>query len=164
MENGEILSGANGQYLTFDFAEERYAVDVASVEVVLEMASITRVPKSASHLRGVINHRGSVIPVVDLRTVFNLPTAESGAESGAEPSIIVTQVEFEGESITTGVLADTVYEVVDLDPSSIEPSPSIGSKIDASCITGIGKRDGGFIIILDLEKALVMAVSELGTP
>ena len=68
MENGEILSGANGQYLTFDLAEERYAVDVASVEVVLEMASITRVPKSASHLRGVINHRGSVIPVVDLRT------------------------------------------------------------------------------------------------
>lgn len=160
MEYVENHSGENGQYLTFDLAEERYAMNVASVEVVLEIASITRVPKSAAHLRGVINHRGSVIPVVDLRTVFDLPPSEPGTE----PSIIVTQIAFEGDSITTGVLADRVYEVVDLDPSSIEPSPSIGSRIDASCIAGIGKRDGGFIIILDLEKALVMAVSELGTP
>lgn len=142
-------SGA-GQFLTFDLGPERYAVGVRSVEVVLEMPSITRVPKSPAYLRGVINHRGSVVPVVDLRSLFGMEKAPSGASS----SIIVTQVDFEGESLTAGVLADSVQEVIDLDGSSVEPPPTFGSRVDGSFVKGIGKRGDRFIILLDLERAL----------
>lgn len=144
-----------GQYLSFNLGDERYAVAVASVEVVLEMAAITRVPSCPPHLRGVINHRGSVVPVVDLRAVFGRERTELSAGS----AVIVTQIEFEGESLTAGVLADEVQEVLDLNPSEIETAPSFGSRIDGSFVKGIGRHGEGFVILLDLEKALSGAVS-----
>ena len=158
MENEDNGGHAGGQYLTFDLGGERYAVDVTGVEVVLEMASVTRVPKSPPHLRGVTNHRGSVIPVVVLRTIFGMERSDLDSR----PAVIVAQIEYEGEAITAGVLADTVYEVVELDPSAVEPSPSVGAKVNTAFLTGIGKRDGRFIMLLDLEKALTTAVSEIG--
>jgi purine-binding chemotaxis protein CheW len=118
--------------------------------VVLESPVVTRVPKSPVHMRGVINHRGSVVPVVDLRAVFGMDIPESVADS----SIIVAQVDFEGELLTAGILADAVQEVVDLEQDSVEPPPSFGSRVDGAFIKGIGKRDGRFVILLDLERAL----------
>ena len=150
-DNGPV----GGQYLSFNLGDERYAVSVSSVEVVLEMASVTRVPRCPPHLRGVINHRGSVVPVVDLRAVFGREPTELSAGS----SVIVAQVEFEGESLTAGVLADEVQEVLDLDSSAIETAPSFGSRIDGSFVRGIGRHGDGFVILLDLEKALSGAVS-----
>ena len=138
------------QYLTFDLLGERYAVEVAQVEVVLESSVVTRVPKSPPHLCGVINHRGSVIPVVDLKVIFG--AAEEKAQT--DSSIIVAQVDFEGERLTAGILADAVEEVVDLDRDSVEPAPTFGSRIDGAFIKGIAKRDDRFVIILDLERAL----------
>lgn len=150
METDDSTTPTGAQYLTFDLADERYAVEVASVEVVLESTVITRVPKCPPHLRGVINHRGSVVPVVDLRCVFGIDRTEADAVS----SIIVAQVDFEGEQLTAGILADAVQEVVDLEKDSVEPPPSFGSRIDGAFIKGIGSRDGRFIILLDLERAL----------
>lgn len=143
------------QYLSFNLDDERYAVPVGSVEVVLEMASITRVPMCPPYLRGVINHRGSVVPVVDLKAVFG--RGQTVLSEGA--SIIVTQIEYEGESLTAGVLADAVQEVLELDPRNIESAPSFGSRIDGSFVRGIGKHGEGFVILLDLERALSGPVS-----
>ncbi|MFA6504589.1 MAG: chemotaxis protein CheW [Treponemataceae bacterium] len=145
----------DGQYLSFNLGDERYAVAVSSVEVVLEMAAITRVPRCPPHLRGVINHRGSVVPVVDLRAVFGREPTKLEAGS----AVIVTQVEYEGEFLTAGVLADEVQEVLDLDDSDIERAPSFGSRIDGSFVKGIGRHGEGFVILLDLEKALSGTVS-----
>lgn len=150
----EELTNVN-QYLSFNLDDERYAVPVASVEVVLEMASITRVPMCPPYLRGVINHRGSVVPVVDLKAVFGRGQTE--LSEGA--SIIVTQIDYEGESLTAGVLADAVQEVLELDPRNIESAPSFGSRIDGSFVQGIGKHGEGFVILLDLERALSGPVS-----
>ena len=150
METDESAEGTGSQYLTFDLSGERYAVEVSHVEVVLETSVVTRVPKSPAHLRGVINHRGSVVPVVDLRVVFGMDERSSATDS----SIIIAQVEFEGEALTAGILADAVQEVIDLERDAMEPPPSFGSRIDGAFIKGIGKREGRFIIILDLERAL----------
>ncbi len=150
MEIDDSVVHEGSQYLTFDLMGERYAVEVAQVEVVLESAVVTRVPKSPPHLCGVINHRGSVIPVVDLKVVFGVSEEKAGSAS----SIIVAQVDFEGERLTAGVLADAVQEVVDLDQESVEPPPTFGSRIDGAFIKGIGKREDRFVILLDLERAL----------
>jgi purine-binding chemotaxis protein CheW len=148
--DSDSTAPAGSQYLTFDLGAERYAVEVASVEVVLESPVVTRVPKSPVHMRGVINHRGSVVPVVDLRAVFGMERQDSPADS----SIIVAQVDFEGERLTAGILADAVQEVVELEKDSVEPPPSFGSRVDGAFIKGIGKREGRFVILLDLERAL----------
>lgn len=141
------------QYLSFDIGEERYTVPVVDVEVVLEMPSITRVPRAARHLRGVINHRGTVIPVVDLRVLFGFEMTTVNDDL----SVIVTEILFDGDTITAGVLADAVHEVIYLDQADIEQSPSWGTKIDNSFIAGIAKYAGQFIILLKLEQALAGA-------
>jgi purine-binding chemotaxis protein CheW len=142
-------------YLTFDLGEDRYAVPVSQVEVVLEMGTITRVPKSPPSLRGVINHRGSVVPVVDLRTLLQLPPLGQDFV----PAIVVTQIPYEDETISMGFLADRVHEVVELERASIEATPNYGKTSDLSCVAGIGKRDGTFIILLNLERSLSIATA-----
>lgn len=156
MKEDEHDAGRMVQYLTFDLSGELYGVRVADVEVVLETPRITRVPKSPVHLRGVINHRGSVIPVVDLCSIFNC--AESVLSDNS--SVIVTQIHYEDELITTGVLTNEVHEVVDLAEDQIESSPSYGRRIENSFISGIGKQNENFIILLDLERALSVAVND----
>ncbi len=146
-------------YLTFDLGDDRYAVPVTQVEVVLEMATITRVPKSPASLKGVINHRGSVVPVVDLRTLLRLPPLPQDAV----PAIVITQIEYEDGTVSTGFLADRVHEVVELDPSTIETTPKYGKTSDLVCVSGIGKRDGIFIILLDLERSLFLATASDGS-
>ncbi|HOX12262.1 MAG TPA: chemotaxis protein CheW, partial [Spirochaetales bacterium] len=104
----EETSGRTGEYLCFFLGQEQYAVNVSRVEVVLEMQNVTRVPKAPPHMRGVINHRGSVVPVVDLRMRFGM-----GPSKLAEgTSIIILQIEYGGDLLTVGVLADGVREVV----------------------------------------------------
>jgi chemotaxis signal transduction protein len=139
-----------GQFLTFDLLDERYALPVGSVEVVLEMPPITRVPRCPPYLKGVINHRGSVVPVVDLTEVFGIGR---NADSTAS-SIIVTQIRYEDEKLVVGVLADSVQEVADLEAADIEHVPFVGSRIDGAFVTGICRRGKDFLIILNLENAL----------
>lgn len=136
------------QYLTFTLAEQWYAIDVSMVKEVLEYQTITRVPKTPSFMRGVINVRGGVVPVVDMREKFELPISEPTVDT----CIVVLEVSVDEETIVIGTIADVVEEVVEILPENIEPTPSIGTKLDTEFIEGIGKMDDKFIIILDIDK------------
>lgn len=136
------------QYLTFKLAEEIFALDVAKVREILELTTITKVPKTPEFMRGVINLRGSVVPVVDMRLKFGM----SMTEETVNTCIIVVEVSLNGDSIVLGALADSVQEVVEMEPDSIEPAPHIGSKLDTNFIKGMGKIDDHFVMILDIDK------------
>jgi len=138
------------QYLTFDIQNDRYGIRVSHIEVVLEMLPITRVPNSAASILGVINHRGAVVPVVDLHTVFGLAPQEPKPGS----SIIIAETQYQNEAVTLGILADQVYEVISIAEKDIEQQPPIGTSPQDSFVTGIAKVQDHFIILFSLEKIL----------
>ncbi|MDA8427219.1 MAG: chemotaxis protein CheW [Treponema sp.] len=144
-----------GRYLTFELADELFAVEVERVEVVLETATITRVPKAAAYLKGVINYRGAVIPVADLRVRFGVDAAPT--ENAA--AIVVLRIRYGAEDLTIGMLADKVLEVIELSPSQIERPPQIGAKVDDELVAGIGRHGDRFIVILDIDQALKTATA-----
>lgn len=136
------------QYLTFKLGEEVFAMDVSHVREILEFTGVTKVPKTPDYMRGVINLRGSVVPVLDLRLKFGM----SMTEKTVNTCIIVLEVSLEGEKIVLGALVDSVQEVFELDPEQIEPPPRIGIQIKTDFIKGMGKRNDHFIIILDIDR------------
>lgn len=136
------------QYLTFTLADEVFAVDVARVREILEMPSITKVPQVPDFMRGVINLRGCVVPVIDLRLKFGM---EETAQT-VNTCIIVVEVEMDGENIVLGALADSVQEVIEMEPSQIEAAPHIGTHLNTEFIRGMGKHDNRFVMILDIDK------------
>lgn len=136
------------QYLTFLLSSEEYAVDVLSVKEIIEYGDVTKVPGTPFHVRGVINLRGSVVPVVDLRQKFGM----SATERTVNTCIVIAEVAIEGERTLLGALADSVQEVIDLEPGQIEPPPRIGASVRTEFIRGMGKRDAGFVIILDVDR------------
>ncbi|AJE02938.1 chemotaxis protein CheW [Geobacter pickeringii] len=136
------------QYLTFKLADEVFAVDVAKVREILEFTTITKVPQTPPFMRGVINLRGSVVPVMDLRLKFGM----SETEKTISTCTIVVEVAAEGETIVVGALADSVQEVFELEPAQIEPAPRIGTKLDTDFILGMGKHGEQFIMILDIDR------------
>jgi purine-binding chemotaxis protein CheW len=137
------------QYLTFKLGEEVFGLDVSKVREILEFTSITKVPRTPGFMRGVINLRGGVVPVVDMRVKFGM----SATEKTVNTCIVVAEVELEGDSIVLGALVDSVQEVFELEPGQIEPAPRIGTKLKTEFIKGMGKRDDRFIILLDVDKA-----------
>jgi purine-binding chemotaxis protein CheW len=143
------------QFLTFKLDEEIFALDIGKVREVLDFTTVTKVPQTPDFMRGVINLRGSVVPVVDLRLKFALPRTQKTVNT----CIIITEVETEGETLVLGAMVDSVQEVLDLEPEQIEPPPRIGVKLNTDFIRGMGKRDGEFIIILDID--LVFSSVEL---
>jgi len=140
-----------GRYLAFELGSEVYAVEVERVEVVLETTPITRVPKAPSHLRGVINYRGAVIPVADLCIRFGVGPTKTGEGS----SVIVLQINYSGEKLTIGILADSVREVIDIDRSRIEKAPSLGNRSSDGLIAGVYEKGGLFIVILEIDEAFL---------
>lgn len=136
------------QYLTFKLGDEVYALDVAKVREVLDFTTVTKIPRTPEFMRGVINLRGNVVPVVDLRLGFGLAKTEKTVNT----CIIVVEVELEGNKTVIGALADSVEEVIDLEPEQIEPPPRIGTGIKTDFIRGMGKRETQFIMILDIDK------------
>lgn len=136
------------QYLTFQLGEEVFAIDVSRVREILEFTTITKVPKTPEYMRGVINLRGSVVPVLDMRLKFGMTKTEKKVDT----CIIVVEVLFENETIIIGSLVDSVQEVFELEPDQIEPAPKIGIQLKTEFIKGMGKRDDRFIIILDTDK------------
>jgi len=137
------------QYLTFRLGEEVFGLDVGKVREILDFTTITNVPRTPEFIRGVINLRGSVVPVVDMRVKFGM----SATEKTVNTCIVVAEVELEGDSIVLGALVDSVHEVFELEPGQIEPAPRIGTKLKTEFIKGMGKRDDRFIILLDVDKA-----------
>jgi purine-binding chemotaxis protein CheW len=136
------------QYLTFKLEDEVFALDISKIREVLDFTTITRVPRTPEFMRGVINLRGSVVPVVDMRLKFGM----SRTEKTVNTCIIIVDVTVDGEKLILGTLADSVQEVLDLDPDHIEPAPKIGTRLKTDFIKGMGKRDTYFIIILDIDK------------
>lgn len=136
------------QYLTFKLSDETFAVDVSKVREILEFASITKIPQTPDYMRGVINLRGSVVPVMDLRLKFGM----SEAKKTVNTCIVVVEVFHEGKVVVIGALTDSVQEVFELDPGQIEPPPHIGTKFNIDFIMGMGKNDGPFIMILNIDK------------
>ena len=136
------------QYLTFKRADEIFAFDVAKVREILELTSITKVPQTPDFMRGVINLRGSVVPVIDLRLNFGMACTEQTVNT----CIIVVEVNLGGETVVLGVLADSVQEVVEMEPGLIEPPPQLGTKLNTEFIKGMGKVENNFVMILDIDK------------
>jgi len=143
------------QYLTFKLGDDVFGVDVATVREVLDFTTITEIPRTPEFMRGVINLRGSVVPVVDLRLCFEMPKTIKTINT----CIVVVEILLDGESFVIGALADSVEEVIDLEPEQIQPSPRIGTQIRTEFIRGMGKRDSKFIMILDIDR--VFSVDEL---
>ncbi len=136
------------QYLTVQLGEEAFAVDVSHVREILEFTTVAKVPRTPGYMRGVINLRGSVVPVLDMRLKFGL----SQTEKTVDTCIIVVEVFFEDENTIVGALVDSVQEVLELEPDQIEPAPRIGTQLKTEFIKGMGKRDDRFIILLDIDK------------
>ncbi len=161
MEATELLE--TNQYLAFRLEEEVFAFDISKVREVLEFSSITMVPQTPEMMKGVINLRGSVVPVIDMRIKFGMAEIEKTVNT----VIIIIEIDLDDESTMIGALVDSVKEVMDLDTEHIEPPPNIGTQLNTDFIKGMGKQDGEFIIILDIERIfssdeleLVQQVSE----
>ena len=143
------------QYLTFKLGDEVFALDIAKVREVLDFTSVTKVPRTPEFMRGVINLRGNVVPVVDMRLKFGLTKTEKTVNT----CIIIVEISLDGDTTILGALADSVQEVIDLEPDKIEPAPKIGTRLRTDFIKGMGNRNDQFIIILDIDK--VFSVDEL---
>jgi purine-binding chemotaxis protein CheW len=136
------------QYLTFRLGEEIFAVDVAKAREVLDFTPVTRVPQTPAFMLGVINLRGSVVPVIDMRLKFGLPATGQTVST----CIIVIEIAIDGERTVVGALADSVQEVLDLESAQIEPPPRIGTRLKTEFISGMGNLGEHFVIILDIDR------------
>lgn len=136
------------QYLTFTLGDEVFALDIGKVREVLDFTSLTKVPQTPEFLRGVINLRGSVVPVVEMRLKFGMEAAEKTVNT----CIIIVEVSVDGETTILGAMADSVQEVIELGPGEMEPPPRIGTKLHTEFIRGMGRHNDGFIIILDIDR------------
>ena len=143
------------QYLTFKLAGEVFALDISKVREVMDFTTVTKVPQTPDFMVGVINLRGSVVPVVDMRLKFGMTMTEKSVNT----CIIIVEIELDGETTVLGALADSVQEVMELDPGDIEPPPRIGTRLKTKFVKGMGKRNDHFIIILDIDK--VFSAEEL---
>ena len=139
------MEDGNRQYLTFELADETYGIEVTTIREILEVQSITRVPRTAEYLLGVMNVRGRVVPVVDLRQKFELTKREQTVDS----AIIVLEVEQGSGTTLIGLLVDCVDEVLAFGTDEIEPAPTVGTKVNGQLLTGMAKRGERFILLLD---------------
>lgn len=135
-------------FLSFRLSEEVFAINVTQVLNILEMSPVTIIPKAPAYMKGVINLRGTVLPVVDLRIMFGLPEKETTVDT----SIIVLNINLKGESVLVGILVDAVREVLELRNSEISPAPSIGTRYNSAFIKSMWRNDDKFIMILDIDK------------
>ena len=136
------------QYVTFSLAEELFGVEVTRAREILSLTPVTKVPQTPDYLLGVINLRGQVVPVVDMRLKLGLPAGEETEDT----CIIVIEVQVDGEAIVVGALADAVREVLEVRDDQIEPPPRLGTKLNTEFISGMGKVDEQFMIMLNIDQ------------
>ncbi len=141
-------AGQATQYLTFTLDDETFALDIAKVREVLDFTTVTKMPLNPEFLRGVINLRGAVVPVADLRVKLGM----SRTKRTVNTCVIITEIDVDGRRTLLGALADSVKEVVELEADSLEPAPRIGTKLNTDFIKGMGKRDGRFLVVLDIDR------------
>jgi purine-binding chemotaxis protein CheW len=139
---------ATTSYITFKLGDELFAIDVARVREVLDLTEITRVPTAPPYMRGVVNVRGSAVPVVDLRLKFGLDPAPDTVNT----RIVVLELDIDGQLAVVGGLADSVHEVLELERAQIREPPRIAMRWRADMIEGLGKKGDQFIIVLDISR------------
>lgn len=142
--------GPTLQYLTYSLGDEVFAMDIRSVREIIQYSAMTVVPLMPEFVRGVINLRGSVVPVIDLQSRFGRDTARVGKKT----CIIIFDASNGGEKLELGLMVDSVSEVIEIADADIEPPPQFGASIRRDFIRGMGKVDGAFIVILEPERAL----------
>jgi len=151
MNKGERASvEREGKYLTFTLADEEYGIGILRVREIIGMLPITSVPQTPAFVKGVINLRGKVIPVVDLRLKFGMQEMEYSERT----SIIVVEVKGPNSYIQIGIVVDAVSEVVNIKGDDIEDTPTFGTKLDTEYILGMAKMGGGVKILLDIDRVL----------
>ncbi len=158
MNKAKQDNGAGGneaaQYLTFMLGGESFGIGIMAVKEIIEFSGITEVPMMPDCIRGVINLRGAVVPVMDLAGRFGRPLAVPGKRT----CIVIVELDVDGERQVTGVVVDAVSAVLDIPASEIEPAPSFGTRIRGDFIAGMGKLNGRFVILLNVEQVLALDV------
>jgi len=139
------------QYLTFLLAQESFAIGILAIREIIEYQGVTEVPMMPACVRGVINLRGAVVPVVDLQARFGRP---SSAVTKRTCVVIVEADSGDGERQVMGLVVDAVNEVIDIAPADIEPAPAFGARIRSEFIRGVGKVRGRLVLLLDVDRAL----------
>ena len=139
-----------GKYLTFSLSNESYGVDVLKVREIIRFLKITPVPQMPAYVKGVINLRGRVLPVIDLRLKFGLEAAEATERT----CIVVVRILTGGHDITLGMIVDSVEEVINLNESEIEETPEFGAKVDTAYLMGMAKVKGAIKTLLDIDKVI----------
>ncbi len=150
-----LMADREGKYLTFSLAGEEYGISILKVKEIIGMMPITTVPQTPSYVKGVINLRGKVIPVVDLRCKFGMESMEYTERT----CIIVVEIAGSGKMIPMGIVVDSVSEVLNIKSGDIEETPSFGSRLDTDYILGMAKVGGGVKILLDIDR--VMSADEV---
>ncbi len=148
-QNRDVVS-KEGKYLTFSLGAEQYGLEILKVREIIGYIEVTAVPQTPHHVKGVINLRGQVIPVIDLRAKFGMETAEVTEQS----CIIVVEIAQEGRKCSMGIVVDRVQEVLDIAGGSIEDAPRFGASVNTDFILGMGKVGDAVKILLDIDKVL----------
>ncbi|HEY3666944.1 MAG TPA: chemotaxis protein CheW [Polyangiaceae bacterium] len=149
---GKERANTASKYMTFKLAKEEYGIEILKVRELIGLLEITRVPRTKPYIRGLINLRGKVIPVVDLRAKFGMPPTDATSQT----VIIVVQIAAGGASLTMGVLVDEVLEVRAIAEADIEAPPALPQDIDTSFILGVGKVDKHIVFLLDIDRVLTV--------
>jgi purine-binding chemotaxis protein CheW len=144
---GSNAARRSGKFLTFFLAGEEYGLEILKVHEIISMLPITRIPRSPDYIRGVINLRGKVIPIMDLRTRFSMPAADT-----ADACIIVTQI----QGVQIGMVVDQVSEVANITEAEVEDTPSFGADVHTEFLLGLAKQGGKVKLLLDIDRVLTM--------
>lgn len=146
----EMVTNREGKYLTFTLAGEEYGIGILKVKEIIGMVSITSVPRTPDFVKGVINLRGKVIPVMDLRLRFSMEAMDYTERT----CIIVVEIEGGAGTVQIGIVVDSVSEVVNVRSEDIEATPAFGTELDTEYILGMAKMEGGVKILLDIDRVL----------
>lgn len=151
LSQGQVAGMASAEkYLTFNLADEQYGLEILKVREIIGIMDITKVPRTPDFVRGVINLRGKVIPVIHLRTKFDMETIQDTEQT----CIIVVDITTDASSLQMGIIVDSVSEVLDINLDDIEDTPTFGSSVSTKFIKGIAKTKGGVKILLNIEEVL----------
>jgi len=146
----KTITMKTGKYLTFSLDNEEYGVGILKVKEIIGMMTITSVPRTPEFVKGVINLRGKVIPIIDLRLKFNMPAIQYSERT----CIIVVEIESDARTISIGIVVDSVSEVLNIKKEEIEAAPAFGTRLETSYILGMAKTEGRVKILLDIDHVL----------
>jgi purine-binding chemotaxis protein CheW len=146
----KAMADKEGKYLTFTLAAEEYGIGILKIKEIIGMMPITAVPQTPEFIKGVINLRGKVIPVMDLRLRFGMPVMDYNERT----CIIVVEISGQAGTIQIGIVVDAVSEVLNIKSEDIEPTPSFGTRVNTDYILGMAKMGGGIKILLDINRVL----------